>query len=109
MFAGGIGSIAPEFSPPPPVMLSIPAPPVFPAPRPDSPRLALALASPSLPVLALPEIRALPATPPGDPAPPPTGEIESSAHRLPGGRPRREPTACHASPPPITLPLSPFP
>src|SRR5713226_6250171 len=98
MFAGSIGSSAPEFSPTPPVMLSIPAPPVFPAPRPDSPRLALALASPSLPVLALPEIRALPGAPPGDPAPPPTGEIESSAQRLPGGRAGERPSPAMGRP-----------
>src|SRR6266436_968994 len=108
MFAGTIGSSAPEFSPTPPVMLSIPAPPAWPSPPPDSPRPAPALVSPSLPALALLEIRALPAVPPGDPAPPPTGEIESSAQRLPTGRASRDDT-CDGSAPTITRALSSLP
>src|SRR2546425_1673582 len=108
MFAGTIGSSAPEFSSTPPVMLSIPAPPAWPSPPPDSPRPAPALVSPSLPALALLEIRALPAVPPGDPAPPPTGEIESSAQRLPTGRASRD-DACDGSAPTITRALSSLP
>src|ERR1700746_258859 len=90
MFAGRIGSRAPEFSPTRPAMVSIPAPPAFPAPPPDPPPPNPALASPALPAPEFLELEAFPfpEVPFDDPVPvpPPTGEIERAAQRLPAGR-----------------------